>query len=81
MWECCNVCEHNYLLSMVLYHFFSLPIYLSIYQFFKIIMKEGALQEIVYDMNWLLIVKVHNHNHPNIPYFPAYKMHFFPRKM
>jgi hypothetical protein len=43
-------------------------------------MKEGALQEIVYDMNWLLIVKVHNHNHPNIPYFPAYKTHFFSRK-
>ena len=40
---------------MVLCHFFSF-----LFTFFETIVKERAMQEIVYDINWLLIVKMQN---------------------
>jgi len=42
---------------MVLCHFFSFSFYLSV---FETIIKEGVMKENVYDINWLLIVKVQN---------------------
>jgi hypothetical protein len=48
-----------YLLDVVLCHFFSF-FFLFIYLFFETIIKEGAVKGTVYDINWLLIVKVQN---------------------
>jgi len=47
------------LLGMALCHFFSFS-FLFIYLFFETVIKEGAVKETVYDINWLLIVKVQN---------------------